>query len=90
MEKYIQNKQVVQSKIGEEVVMLDMESGYYFGLNSMASVIWNMLQNAVTVEEIVGKLLTEYAVQESQCLAETQELIGRMLEHKIITCVTGD
>jgi hypothetical protein len=90
MERYIQNRQVVQSKIGDEVVMLDMESGYYFGLNSIASVIWNMMQNAVTVEEIVAQLLTEYAVQESQCMAETQELIGRMLEHKIITCVTGD
>ncbi|MEY2835463.1 MAG: hypothetical protein RLZZ557_1125 [Bacteroidota bacterium] len=90
MERYIQNKQVVQSKIGDDVVMLDMESGFYFGLNSVASVIWNMMQNAVTPEEIVSQLLTEYAVQESQCMAETQELIGRMLEHKIITCVTGD
>ena len=90
MEKYIQNRQVVQSKIGEEVVMLDMESGFYFGLNSVASVIWNMMQNAVTVEEIVDQLMAEYSVQKSQCLAESQELIGRMLEHKIIICITGD
>ena len=36
-EKYIQNKKIIQSKIGEEVVMMDMDSGFYFGLNSVAS-----------------------------------------------------
>jgi hypothetical protein len=89
MQKYI-HRQVAQSKIGDEVVMLDMESGFYFGLNSVASAIWTMMQNEITVEEIVGQLMTEYAVQENQCRVETEELIAKMLEHKIITCVTGD
>jgi hypothetical protein len=63
--KYIQNKKVIQSKIGEEVVMLDMDSGFYFGLNSVASIIWGKLEKPISLEEVINELLEEY-VEESQ------------------------
>ena len=53
IERFIQNKEIVQSKIGEEVVMLDMESGFYFGLNSVASVIWGLLAEGIGFEKLI-------------------------------------
>jgi hypothetical protein len=88
MEKFIQNKAIVQSKMGEEVVMLDMDSGFYFGLNSVASVIWGLLSNEIGFEELIDKLMTQFEVERSLCEADTKELLDQMLEKKIIRRVS--
>jgi hypothetical protein len=85
--RYIQSKQVVQSKIDEEVVMMDIESGFYFGLNSVASVIWELLKDGKTVDELADYLITEYDVNREQCLEETDILIKKMLDLKVIRCL---
>ena len=84
---YIQNAEIIQSKIGEEVVMLDMESGFYFGLNSVASIIWGMMKDGITFEVLCNKLMEQFDVERSLCEADTQELIDQLLEKKIIRVV---
>lgn len=84
---YIQNAEIIQSKIGEEVVMLDMESGFYFGLNSVASIIWGMMKDGITFEVLCNQLMEQFDVERSLCEADTQELINQLLEKKIIRVV---
>jgi hypothetical protein len=84
---YIQNTEIIQSKIGEEVVMLDMESGFYFGLNSVASIIWGMMKDGITFETLCNQLMEQFDVERSLCEADTQELIDQLLEKKIIRVV---
>jgi len=84
MEKFTQNKAIVQSKIGEEVVMLDMDSGFYFGLNSVASVIWGMLSIEIDFESLINQLMTQFDVERSLCEADTKELLDQLLEKNII------
>ena len=85
--RYVQSKQVVQSKIDDEVVMMDIESGFYFGLNSVASIIWELLKDGKTVDELADYLITEYDVSREQCLEETDILIKKMLDLKVIRCL---
>jgi hypothetical protein len=84
MERFIQNKAIVQSKIGEEVVMLDMDSGFYFGLNSVASVIWGLLANEISFEALIDQLMVQFEVNRSLCEADTKELLDQLLEKNII------
>jgi hypothetical protein len=84
MERFIQNKTIVQSKIGEEVVMLDMDSGFYFGLNSVASVIWGLLADEIGFEKLIDQLMAQFEVERFICEADTQELLDQMLEKNII------
>ena len=87
-EKYIQNKKIIQSKIGEEVVMMDMDSGFYFGLNSVASEIWAKLEHEITFEALIEELLKEYAVEKTLCEHDTKELLEQLREKNIIRIVT--
>lgn len=84
---YIQNKEVVQSKIGDEVVMLDVESGYYFGLNSVASVIWDMMKDKIDLNTLVENLMKEFEVDKETCETDTLELLAEMKEKKIIRII---
>jgi len=84
IERFIQNKEIVQSKIGEEVVMLDMESGFYFGLNSVASVIWGLLAEGICFDKLIDQLMAQFDVERALCEADTIELLDQMLEKNII------
>ena len=86
--KYIQNKKVIQSAIGEEVVMLDMDSGFYFGLNSVASIIWRKLEKEISFEEIISELLEDYNIDEVTCENETRIFLNQLLEKNIIKPVS--
>jgi hypothetical protein len=81
---YIQNAEIIQSKIGDEVVMLDMASGFYFGLNSVASAIWHKLEKGISFDELIGQLMEEFQVERALCEQDTKELIDQLLEKNII------
>jgi hypothetical protein len=82
--QYIQNKKMVQSKIGEEVVMMDMESGFYFGMNSVGSIIWQYLAEEISFDELVGKLMNEFNIDQKTCETDTLGFLNDLLEKNII------
>ena len=86
MSRYQQHTRVMQSNIGEEVVMLDPESGYYFGLNSVAADVWHCLKAPAGLEEIVEYLLDKYEVDRESCTQQTEELLLTMLSKGVICC----
>ena len=64
--------------------MLDMESGFYFGLNSVASVIWGLMANEIGFEELIDQLMAQFEVERSLCETDIKELLDQMLEKNII------
>ena len=48
--------------IDGDKVMMDLEKGQYFALNSVASRIWEEIQTPVKVSEVVDTLLSEYDI----------------------------
>jgi hypothetical protein len=85
--RYIQNKKIIHSKVGEEFVMMDIDSGFYFGLNSVGSVIWNHLEQARTLNDLVIQLITEYNVDKQVCERETKGFLNQLLEKNLIKVV---
>lgn len=85
--KYIQNKTIIQSAIGDEVVMMDIDSGFYFGLNTVASVIWSKLETAIGFDELIDQLLGIYIIDRQTCEVDTKELLDQFLEKNIIKLV---
>ena len=83
-QRYIQNKKMVQSKIGDEVVMMDMDSGFYFGMNSVGSVIWQHLTEAISFDELVGKLMGEFNVDQKTCETDTLDFLNDLVEKNIV------
>ena len=81
------SKDVVSCDLGGETAMLDMKEGVYYGLNEMGTIIWEFIQEPVTIQEIVDNILEEYEVDEETCFADLVELIEQMVENKLIETV---
>ncbi len=53
---------VVAAHIDDEVVLLHMGTGKYFGLDALGSKIWTLLEEGKQPEEIVDAICAEYLV----------------------------
>ena len=58
-----------------EKVMMDLEKGQYFALNSVASRIWEVIESPISVNNVVETLLDEYEVEREECEKSVLEFI---------------
>jgi hypothetical protein len=71
----------VACEVGDEMVILSLENGEYYGLNPVASRIWVILESPVTVQKIRDILLGEYYdVSPEGCLAQVVGLVEEMID----------
>lgn len=77
------SEDVVFREIAGEMVLLDLSSGTYFGLNETGARIWNLLQHGGTLRHVFDAGLAEYEVLpsdfERDLLALVRELCARGL-----------
>jgi len=67
-----------------ETVMMSIESGEYFGLNSVGSRMWELIENPIKVNTLIELLLDEFDVSLEQCEAETMEFLNHLYEKKLL------
>lgn len=69
--------------LNDEVVILDLSSGVYFGLQGVGSAMWHYIQEPRTVESLVEHLMSQYDISQEECAAKTigflEDLAGRGL-----------
>ncbi len=67
-----------------EKVMIDFDSGKYFMIKGVGNDIWDMIQEEITVGEIIEKLLQEYEVSEDECEQSVLEFLNNLKTFDII------
>lgn len=76
-------KQISSNLAGEEVI-LQLESGVYYGLESVGAFIWTQLQQPHTVGDICDAVCAEYDVTPEQCRQDTIEFLSGLLDAQLI------
>lgn len=67
-----------------EKVMMNIETGQYFVLNDVASRIWELIQEPIAVNEIIGNLLKEYAIDDKTCEAAVMSFLSKLNHAELI------
>lgn len=68
-----------------ETVMMDMETGNYFGINSVGSCIWNALETEQRFGALVEQVRAQFEVPEEATVeADLQAFLQSMLEQKLV------
>jgi hypothetical protein len=62
--------EVVAAEMDGEIVMISIENGKYYGMDSIASRIWELIEVPKSVAEVVRILGEEYEVEQQQCQAD--------------------
>lgn len=75
------------SEIGSEAVILDLQSGTYYGLNETGNQIWHWLQKPKTFSELSKLVLDEYDVPLEEALRDIQSLLQEMVNTGLIEII---
>jgi len=72
-------------EVDGEMVLLDMKSENYFGLDAVASEIWKLLQEGKSLEEILLELMEIYDVDETTLRQDLSNFIEQLQEQGLAT-----
>jgi len=61
---------ILASDLGEEFVMMNINSGTYFNLVEVGARVWGMMEKEVTISDIRDKLVSEYDIDPETCANE--------------------
>jgi Coenzyme PQQ synthesis protein D (PqqD) len=70
--------------VGEEGVLLNLQTGMYLGLNLVGSRMWNVLGTAGSIQAAYDELLQEYDVEPAQLRTDLEEFIDTLFAQKLI------
>jgi hypothetical protein len=74
----------LSADLDDESVILDLESGVYYGLDAVGSRIWSLIQEPKTVNDVRDILLEEYKVDPNRCKRELYALLQELAAHGLV------
>ena len=76
--------------VGEEMVMMRLESDYYYGMDDIGRSVWELLEEPMSAADLCERLKTEYQVLQEQCEADLLEFLTKLQEEGIVRVFEGD
>ncbi len=83
--KILRSSAPVEAPVDDELVMADIDRGKYYGLNDIATAIWQNLETKITVEDLCAKLCQSYDVTPEQCAADVLAFLKELETRKLIS-----
>lgn len=82
-------KELIRRDIAGDTVLVPVGKSVYdsnglFVMNEVGAFIWNLLPQAQSPEDIVRRVMEEYAVTEETAAADTAEFLARLGELGIL------
>ncbi len=75
---------VVFQPLAEETVVLNMDSGMFFGLTPVASRTWELLAAGHSLQEVHKTLLDEYDVDPAVLEKDLEDLLQKLTEKGLV------
>jgi len=84
LEKIVPSKDVLTQEVSGEMVLMDLSSEQYFGLDAIGTRVWNLLDQGTAPVGLLSILLREYEVEQQQLESDIEELLGQLLEAGLV------
>ena len=82
------NPELLAVDMDGETVMMDMESGNYFGVNAVGSHIWEALETESSVEKIIEAVTSQFEVNGCDSVqGDVLEFLSDMVEQQLVEVV---
>jgi hypothetical protein len=75
---------IVYRDLRGELVLLNLKTGVYFGLDPIGTRIWQLLQDRSSLQEVLDALLQEYEVAEAECREHLVDFVLAMRKNGLV------
>lgn len=78
---------VLAKQLDDELVILDLQSESYFGLDDIGTTMWNELIGAESIQQAYDALLEQFDVEPERLRADLQDLLASLVEGNLVQIV---
>ena len=78
------SEEVLTRRVGDELVLLNMTTEIYFGLDPVGTAMWEALLEHGSVAAAHSALVPEYAVDAERLRADLDELVDKLIEKGLL------
>lgn len=81
------SNEIVSQEVGEELMLLNLATEEFFGLDVVAGDIWRQLQEGKSMQEALDTLLRMYDVSEVQLRADIERFVHELVDKQLVEIV---
>ena len=79
------NGDILHAPVGsEETVMMNVTAGHYYGLNAVASRVWELLETPKTIAQLCAQICGEFEVDAQTCEAAVLKFVQDLIDNGIV------
>jgi hypothetical protein len=83
----VQDNEPIASKVEDEVVVMSIRANAIFGLGTVGSEIWNLIQTPCRVADICTALVRDFDVDAATCEREVLDFLESLAARELIRVV---
>ena len=78
------SENMIAADVGNEAVILDIQSGYFFQLNRTAALVWGFLESPISAAALCAKMAEAHSVDPALCRGDVVEFIADMRDRGLV------
>ena len=82
-------KDVVFRDLEGEMVLLNLATGVYFGLDPVGTRIWALIDDGRSVDQIVAAITAEYEVDADVCRVDLERFVATLRDNDLVDLDAG-
>jgi hypothetical protein len=81
---------VLSREVQGETVLLNLESGEYFGLDAVATRIWQLLSESGDVGGVESTMCDEFEVEPAVASKDVRALVAELLKRRLLEATASE
>jgi hypothetical protein len=71
-----------------ELVLVHVDTGMYYTLNEVGSLVWELCDGSLTVAEVVARVCDEFDAPAAEVTSDVLELVEHLADEKLLTAAS--
>ena len=80
---------LMSADVDEDVVMVNVETGYYYAASDVAREIWEAIERPTKISDLIDDLTATHDVERSECQEQTVAFRETMLAERLLQVSDG-
>ena len=82
--KVVIPEHVLFQRLDGEAVLLDVQTGGYFGLNGVGTLVWQLLAEGKSIGAVVSEICGHYEIGMAQAASDTRAFISALQQQALV------
>jgi hypothetical protein len=85
--RVVRSKDFITSTVDNDLVMMSLEKGIYYGLDEIGSHVWAHIAEPITIHDLCQKMTSQFEVGADQCQTDVLAFLHELQKENMIHVV---